>query len=85
MIVAWIAAAMILATQPELFRQGWLHGKLLLVFMLTMFTTKGGKMMRRLKNLEDETLPSGKKLRFLNEVPTILMLIIVGLVVFKPW
>jgi protoporphyrinogen IX oxidase len=85
MIVAWIAAIMIIVSQPDLMRQGWLHGKILFVLALTMFTTKGGKMMRRLKNLDDTTLPTGKKLRVLNEVPTILMLIIVALVVFRPW
>jgi uncharacterized membrane protein len=30
-----------------------------------------------------ETLPSSKALRIANEVPTVLMLVIVGLVVFK--
>jgi putative membrane protein len=39
----------------------------------------------RLKLLDDSCDKSGKFFRFYNEVPTILLLLIVGLVIFKPF
>jgi len=61
----------------------WLHIKLLfLVILLGYFHSLGSL---RIKLLEDRCTKSGKFFRMYNEVPTILMLLIVGMVVFKPF
>ena len=61
----------------------WLHLKLLfLVILLGYFHSLGSL---RVKLLEDRCTKSGKFFRMYNEVPTILMLLIVGMVVFKPF
>jgi len=61
----------------------WLHTKLLfLVILLGYFHSLGSL---RIKLLEDKCTKSGKFFRMYNEVPTILMLLIVGMVVFKPF
>jgi len=61
----------------------WLHVKLLfLVILIGYFHSLG---VLRIKLLEDRCTKSGKFFRMYNEVPTILMLLIVAMVVFKPF
>jgi hypothetical protein len=47
-------------------------------------TFYAGKLQRDAA-IDASRLPNSKTLRFLNEVPTLLMLAIVALVVFKPF
>jgi putative membrane protein len=65
------------------FSGGWLHAKITLVVILMAYFFSLGRM--RLKLLDDSCDKSGKFFRFYNEVPTILLLLIVGLVIFKPF
>ena len=69
---------------PELFSTGgWLHAKLLFVAILTVYFFSLGWMRKKL--LVDECTKSGKFFRFYNEVPTILLLLIVAMVIVKPF
>ncbi len=61
----------------------WLHVKLLLVAFLIVYFYSLNKY--RVEFLEDRCTKSGKFFRMYNEVPTILMLFIVAMVVFKPF
>ena len=61
----------------------WLYLKLFFLILLIAYSFSLG--MIREKLLVDECTKSGKFFRFYNEVPTILMLLIVGMVVFKPF
>ncbi len=61
----------------------WLYIKLFLVVILLGYFHSLGVL--RIKLLEDRCTKSGKFFRFYNEVPTILMLLIVAMVVFKPF
>jgi len=61
----------------------WLQIKLFLVVILIGYFHSLGVL--RIKLLEDRCTKSGKFFRFYNEVPTILMLFIVAMVVFKPF
>ncbi len=81
--IAWIAGLGMISQNPLLMKQGWMHTKLLFVVFLTVVTIFSGRLHRKLKNKEVLSL-SSKQLRFLNEVPTLLMILIVGLVVFRP-
>ena len=65
------------------FSGGWLHVKLLLVLLLIAYFYSLNKY--RVEFLEDRCTKSGKFFRMYNEVPTILMLFIVAMVVFKPF
>lgn len=65
------------------FSGGWLHAKITLVVILMAYFFSLGRM--RLKLLDDSCDKSGKFFRVYNEVPTILLLLIVGLVIFKPF
>ncbi len=62
---------------------GWFHVKLLFVAILIAYFYSMGFYRKKL--LENDTYKSGKFFRVYNEGPTILMLIIVAMVVIKPF
>ncbi len=67
----------------EPYRQGWFHAK---GFLLVLMFLSHGIMARcRRKFEKDENKMSEKFYRILNEVPTVLMVIIVFLAVMKPF
>jgi len=61
----------------------WLHAKLLFILLLIVDFYSMNVFRKEL--LEDRCQKSGKFFRVYNEVPTILMLLIVGMVVLKPF
>jgi len=65
------------------FSGGWLHVKLFFIALLIVDFYSMNKY--RIELLEDRCTKSGKFFRIYNEVPTILMLFIVGMVVLKPF
>ena len=62
---------------------GWLHVKITLVVLLIVYFFSMNKY--RIEFLEDRCSKSGKFFRIYNEVPTVLMMIIVAMVVMKPF
>jgi len=62
---------------------GWLHAKLLFVAFLIAYFYSLNIIKKRL--LENKCTKSGKFFRYYNEVPTILLLIIVAMVVIRPF
>jgi protoporphyrinogen IX oxidase len=82
MIVTWLAG-LYLAWRGHWFSSGWLHGKLALVIILSGVH---GFFSRCVKDFAaDRNRLSQKFYRIINEIPTILMIIIVILVVVKPF
>ena len=82
MVVAWVAG-LLLAWQSQAFSEGWFHGKLLAVLILSGCH---GVMARHVKAFAaDQNRHSGRYFRIFNEVPTLLMIAIVVLVVVKPF
>jgi len=68
---------------PDLFKSGiWLHIKLTAVALLIVYHFSLGYFRKKL--LKDECTKSGKFFRVYNEIPTILMIVIVIMVVIKP-
>ena len=65
------------------FSGGWLHAKLFFVALLIIFFYSMNRY--RIAFLEDRCTKSGKFFRIYNEIPTILMLLIVAMVVLKPF
>jgi putative membrane protein len=69
---------------PELFKSGgWLHAKLTLVFILSIYFVSLEHYRRKLK--VDPSYKSGKFFRIYNEIPTLLMIGIVILVLVQPF
>ena len=82
MIVTWLSG-LYLAWVGHWFSAPWLHGKLLLVVVLSGVH---GFFSRWVKDFAaDRNTRSQRFYRFINEVPTILMIGIVILVVVKPF
>lgn len=61
----------------------WISAKLVFVAILTVYFFSLGWMRQKL--LADECTKSGKFFRAYNEVPTILLLLIVAMVIVKPF
>ena len=76
----WLALAGHWFTLPH---NGWLHGKLLLVFLLT--GVHGFLASQRKKLAAGTSTHDAKFFRIINEVPTLLLIGIVILVVVKPF
>ncbi|AFY51220.1 TIGR00701 family protein [Nostoc sp. PCC 7524] len=81
MLVTVAMAIGLLSTEPEVLKQGWLHFKLLFVVLLVGYHHYCGRLMKKLA--ADECRWSSQQLRALNEAPTVLLVVIVMLAVFK--
>lgn len=62
---------------------GWFHAKLLFLVFLIVYFFSLGIFRRRLEN--DTCTRSGRFFRWYNEIPTILLLLIVAMVIVKPF
>ena len=82
MCVAVVAGIAMILLAPEMLRMGWLHVKLTAVFFLIL-STLWAKHLQKIGAADPHALPTSKTLRIMNEVPALLMMIIVGMVVFK--
>jgi len=83
MVVAWFLGLTLILLNPGLLSQSWMHLKLISIILLTGFTFYAGVLTAQFGR--GEALPSGKTLRFLNEVPTLLMVVIVVMVIVRPF
>lgn len=84
MSVAWLAGLALIMKNPILMKSGWMHGKLLCVVLMTFMTIYGGRLYRQFHE-DRRPFPSVLKLKIMNEVPTLLMIIIVIFVIMKPF
>ena len=62
---------------------GWLHAKIFFVALLIAYFFSMGHFRQQF--LDGTCEKSGKYFRIYNEVPTLLILVIVGMVIFKPF
>ena len=83
MIVTWIFGLILISNLGfEIFSTLWVQLKLLLVVLLTLYHFYLAKLLEDFK-MEQNT-KSSKFFRIINEVPTILLILIVFIIVFKP-
>ena len=82
MIVTWVTGLW-MAIEVFAFQGGWLHAKLLLVILMTGAHGYFSASRKRLER--DEITRSAKHWRMMNEVPTVLLVLIVILVIVKPF
>ena len=84
MILSWIFGLMLIFTLGfDVLNQLWMQIKLVLVLLLTIYHFYLGKCVSGFVNNKNNN--SSKFYRIINEVPTILLIIIVFIVVFKPF
>lgn len=81
MVVTVAMAIALLITEPDVLKDGWLHIKLTFVALLVAYHFYCGRIMRRLATGECKW--TGQQFRALNEAPTVLLVAIVLLAVFK--
>ncbi len=81
MVVAVVCAVGLLSVNPAWLHQGWMHAKLAFVLALLAYHAFCYRLMGLLR--QGQCLWSGRQLRALNELPTLLLVIVVMLVVFK--
>lgn len=79
----WIFAGLMIWAFPSVFEQGWFHVKLTLVIILSAYHHMVGHWVKAFAN--DTNTRNHKYYRIMNEVPTIIMLIVVVLAVVKPF
>ena len=83
MIGTWIFGIILVSfSYPEIFREVWFIIKFLCVVVLTAFNIWCIKVVNQF--CRDENNQSGRFFRFINEVPTIMLVFIVLCVVIKP-
>ena len=81
MIVTVAMAGGLIYTEPEIFKSGWLHIKLTFVALLLLYHFYCGRIMKQLA--QEQCQWTGQQFRALNEAPTLLLVVIVLLAVFK--
>ena len=83
MILTWIfGLVLIYLNGIEIFSQLWMQIKIVLVILLSVYNDYLEKCLLSLKN--NSNTRSSKFFRIINEVPTIMLILIVFLVIFKP-
>ena len=83
MILTWVFGLILISSLGlEVLSETWIKLKLLLVIFLTLYHFYLSKLLSDF-NLDQNT-KSSKFFRIINEVPTILLILIVFIVVFKP-
>ena len=83
MVATWFfGIILIYISGLDIFSQLWMHIKLALVIFLTIYHEYLGKCLKYLK-LKTNTKTS-KFFRIINEVPTIILIFIIFIVIFKP-
>ena len=83
MILSWIFGLILIGSIGfEQLHSTWLIIKLALVVVLTIYHFFLGNCLNKFKN--DENKYSSRFFRIFNEIPTILLILIVFIVVFKP-
>jgi len=83
MFLSWLLGIiLILIIGIETFSFLWVQIKLILVLLLSIYNEYLGKCVKLLKLGENKK--SGRFFRIINEIPTILLIFIVFIVIFKP-
>ena len=84
MMVAWLLGLLLIAMQSQyILTQGWLHIKLLFVVLLTAYHMYAARVRKQL--LAGTCKLTGKQARLINEVPAVVMLVVVLMVELQPF
>ena len=83
MSLTWLfGIILVYSTGLEILSQIWIQLKFVLVILLSIFNVYLGRCIYSLKN--NTNTRSAKYFRIINEIPTLLLILIVFIVVFKP-
>ena len=83
MIFTWIFGLILIYLNGiEIFSQLWMQIKIVLVILLSLYNDYLGRCLVALKNSTNTR--SAKFFRIINEIPTVILIIVVFLAIFKP-
>lgn len=83
MAFTWVFGLLLLWANPSLMQEGWIHVKLTAVLLLSGLH---GLLARHRKQFfKDANVHSERYYRVMNEVPTVLLILIVIMVVVRPF
>ena len=83
MILTWVfGLVLIYFNGIEIFSQLWFQIKIILVILLSAYNSYLGKCIINLKNSTNTR--SAKFFRIINEIPTVILIIVVFMAIFKP-
>ena len=83
MILTWIFGLILIYLNGiEIFSQLWMQIKIVLVILLSAYNDYLGRCLNALKN--STNTKSAKFFRVINEIPTVILIIVVFLAIFKP-
>ena len=83
MILSWLFGLLLISEIGfEELGSLWLQLKLVSVIFLTIYHFYLGKLLIKFKN--DQNQKSSKFYRYINEIPTLLLILIIFIVIFKP-
>ncbi len=83
MLLSWLfGIILILVLGLEILSSIWIQIKLILVFLLSVYNEYLGNCLKSLKDKTNKN--TSKFFRIINEVPTVLLIFIVFIVIFKP-
>lgn len=83
MIATWLFGLWLIALEPSWMQNGWMHVKLLAVVAMSVFHMITASWRRGLFN--DQRTKSARFFRIANEVPTVLLIVIVIMASVKPF
>lgn len=82
LLLAWASGISLLASNPDLMSQGWIHAKLAILLGLSGLH---GYFIAIGKKIDAGTYSNTRSLKLLNEAPFVIMIVIVVLAVTKPF
>ena len=83
MILTWLfGIILIYINGVEILSQAWMQIKIILVILLSVFHEYLGRCLYSLKN--NTNTRSTKYFRTINEIPTIILILVIFIVIFKP-
>lgn len=83
-VITLITGLIMIFINPELFKSGgWLHAKLTLVALLIAYFFHNEYVRRKFER--EECNKTGKFFRMYNEIPTVILILIVILVIVRPF
>ena len=83
MIFTWVFGLILIYLNGiEIFSQLWMQIKIVLVILLSAYNDYLGRCLISLKN--STNIKTAKFFRIINEIPTLVLIIVVFLVIFKP-
>ncbi len=83
MIATWVLGLLLVFANPAIFEGGWMHVKLTCVLLLTALHMVFAKWRKNFE--EGKNTRNAKFYKMWNEAPTLLMIVIVIMVIVKPF